>query len=257
MKTKLLYILLISVLMGCSNDDDSNQEPEIPADQKFADRIDIINEEGDSSQFINFEYNTNKQISKLNFSTAFTLDYTYENNRLTGIDFLSGEGLVPFEFEYDNAGTITSLIKDGAALNVAFDNATNMYTMELNAEESVTFTINENEDVEEIQFLDEQNMPEDTFTSVYDGQYNGTMTNTLNIQLATSMILSTVEDNISLLPYPLLYISKKPVITIAFTGIGVINYTNTYDSQSFLDTIKFNGAGGSDSTSKVIYQQIE
>lgn len=258
MKTRLLYFLLIFVLLSCSKNDDSDEPITIPADQKFVDRIDSINEDGEVVQAINFEYNPNKQLSKLDFSPLFTITYTYENNRLTALDFLAAEGLIPFGFEYDNTGKVSTILKDGVPLNVLFDNATNTYEIELETEESVTISFNENEDVTEIQFLNEQNNPESTATAIYsDNQYFGTLTNTLNVQMATLMILSANDEYDNFGPFLLAFLSKKPITTLALTGAGVMNIINTYDAQNFLETFMFQGVGSTGNTAKVVYQQIE
>lgn len=257
MSTKLPYVLLLFVLMGCSNDD-GDRAKDIPADQKFVDRIDITTENGAPMQVADFEYDQDKRLSNLAITSLFSMAYTYEDGQLTSIHFLGSEGRILFGFEYDGTGRMETMTKDGIPLPLIYDDMEKTYTVDLGEDGTVVYTINGNEDVEEIRFFNGQGLAENTISYVYTAApYKGTMANTMNIQLATAMIIGTEEEYLNSLIFLLSYVSHRPMVNFAFSGGGVYTISNTYDDQNFLDTFVLQFGSATGETNKVIYEQIE
>lgn len=88
MKYVYYTLTIVFFLISCSKDDNPTPDEEqvIPENEKYLDKI--LNMDG--STYMNFFYNPNKTISRMNFGDeASNIHFNYTNNRVQSIDLIS------------------------------------------------------------------------------------------------------------------------------------------------------------------------
>ena len=232
MKKNLIFFSLLLILFsGCSKDD-SPEDKVIPTNEKFLNNV--VNNDG--SVAFSFEYNSDKNIERINFVDAGLLLYGYEGNQIISMDSYH-DNQENFTFTYDANGHLNSFTLDDLITNVTYNAAQNFYLYaKANGDEESIF-LDSDGDVKKFVTFDYSENETSTITLLYEnGDYKGSLTNTNNPVLATC--LANPNYNLLFIIYNL---SSKPIRTLA--GNGILDYTNTFDDQGFLKSSTFNTSG--------------
>ncbi|MBA3985784.1 MAG: hypothetical protein H0X63_04230 [Flavobacteriales bacterium] len=146
MKYVYYTLTIVFFLISCSKDDNPTPDEEqvIPENEKYLDKI--LNVDG--STYMNFFYNPNKTISRMNFGdVASNIHFNYTNNRVQSIDLNSPKFTLFSTFTYGENGKINKIIRESGGnlieIDVTYNAALNTYDyFELDGDDLVPLTMN-------------------------------------------------------------------------------------------------------------------
>lgn len=236
MKKHLLFFSILLILFaGCSKDDNTSQEEAvIPENEKF---LNIVNSGDGTETILSFEYNTDKNMSRMKLGQDGLYIFGYDNNRITSLDAYLG-GTINFTFSYDPEGHINAFTQDDVVTQVTYNAAHNFYLYAKENGDEETIFLDDDGDAKKFVSYDKFENKTSTTTVIYeDGDKKGTLTNTNNPLLASCIAIPQYK-----ILFLLYNISKKPIKTLA--GDGILDFDNTFDEQGFLKSCTYDPGNG-------------
>ena len=243
MKTKIIIISLFTVIfVGCSKDD-SPEETVIPPNEKFLKTV----ADADGGVLLSFENNTDKNIERMKISNNILFVYGYEENLIISTE-VYGENPSNFTFTYDVNGHLSSFTNDDVTTIVTYNAAQNYYFYKKENGDEESIFIDEDGDAKKFVSYDKSEDDTKTILVLHEsGSYKGTLINTNNPLIATSVV-----DSYYNLYFLVFNLSKKPIRTITIEGL--LDFVNTFDEQGFLKSSTY---GSDNNTTTYNYNYIK
>lgn len=230
MKQLLSLLLLSTVLCSCGKDDDPIQEQQVKVIDKIEIKRTIVSTGSTSINSILFEYNTNKEISKIDKFNENTLHYSYtyvyQNNVPVSsmYDFPNGGDPV-YEVKYGYTDGKFSSYYDSyyrSTVSFSYNEIYNQYT---NTESNGQFILNENNDVS----IKKTASVNNEFSYTFDTAKKGPLFNVVNKKWFPALVFGCFSDE------TVNTVTTYPVTSLFDDNLAQTNpYSNTYDTDGFI-----------------------
>ena len=218
---KIIWLILVCLLVvNCNDDDDSPSGT--PPHEKFVKNI----YDAENEPFIKLTYYPDKKIQSYNMGNFFLIHFTYEIDRIKEL-FVTADN-TNYEFQYDNAGIITSFSNANEVIPVQYNPAEKKYYVEYPDLNKLTMYLNEAGEIKKLIYYDAYEDETETVNFIYDIGKKGGLTNTNNINI--HMVLATGEP---ILAFYSTFLTNVPLTSFSMSD-GTIIYENEYDSDGFL-----------------------